>query len=128
MTPQRRDEPDRAWVVWAVVGVITLALCVAVVVVVGGAGGDGPDGDAASDGPVDGRAVYEQSCANCHAIDGAGAVGPQLSDGRLAERYPDDGDLIEVIADGRPDLGMPPFADALTDAEIAAVVEYVRTL
>ncbi|HMQ29016.1 MAG TPA: cytochrome c [Acidimicrobiales bacterium] len=125
MTPQRRDEPDRAWVVWAVVGVITLALCVVVVVVVGG-GGDG--GDVASDGPVDGRAVCEQSCANCHAVDGAGAVGPQLADGRVAERYPDDGDLIEVIAEGRPDLGMPPFADALTDAEIAAVAEYVRTL
>ena len=127
MTPQRRDEPDRGWVVWAIVGAITLALCVAVVVVVGG-GGDGADGGATADGPVDGQGVYEQSCANCHAIDGAGAVGPQLSDGRVEERYPDDDDLIEVIAEGRPDLGMPPFADALTEEQIVAVAEYVRTL
>ena len=124
MTPQRRDEPDRGWVVWAVVGAVTLALCVVVIVVIGGSGGD----EGASDGPVDGQAVYEQSCANCHAIDGSGAIGPKLSDGRVARRYPDIADQIEVIENGRPDTGMPPFGDELTDEQIRAVAEYERTL
>ena len=126
MTPQRRDEPDRAWVVWAIVGAVTLALCVVVIVVAGGGGGGG--GDSASDGPVDGQAIYEQSCANCHAIDGSGAIGPKLSDGRVGRRFPDIADQIEIIENGRPDTGMPPFADALTDEEIRAVAEYERTL
>ncbi len=127
MTPHRRDEPDRAWVVWAIVGAITLALCVAVVVVIGGSGGS--DGaDSASDEPVDGQAVYEQSCANCHAIDGAGAIGPKLSDGRVARRYPDVADQIAIIENGRADLGMPPFGTELSDEQIEAVAAYVRTL
>lgn len=123
MSPQRRDEPDRPWLVWAVVGAVTLALCVVVVVVVGGGGGD--DG---ADGPVDGQAIYEQSCANCHAIDGGGAIGPKLSDGRVVRRYPDIADHVEVIENGRPDTGMPPFGDALSDEQILAVAEYERTL
>lgn len=124
MTPRRRDEPDRGWVVWVIVGAITLVLCVAVIVVVGGGDGD----DTAADGPVDGQAVYEQSCANCHAIDGAGAIGPKLADGRVARRYPDIADQIEIIENGRPDTGMPPFGTELSDEQIEAVAEYVRSL
>lgn len=105
------------------VGAVTLALCAVAIVVIGG-GGD----DTAADGPVDGQAVYEQSCANCHAIDGAGAIGPKLADGRVVRRYPDIADHIEVIENGRPDAGMPPFGDELSDEQIRAVAEYERTL
>lgn len=124
MAPQRRNEPDRGWVVWAIVGAVTLALCVVVIVVVGGGGKD----DTASDEPADGQAVYEQSCANCHAIDGSGAIGPKLSDGRVVRRYPDIADQIEVITNGRPDTGMPPFGQELSAEQIRAVAEYERSL
>jgi mono/diheme cytochrome c family protein len=124
MSPQRRNEPDRSWVVWAVVGAVTLAACVIVVVVVGGGGDDGP----ADDEAIDAQALYEQHCANCHAIDGAGAVGPALNDGRVVERFPEIDDQIAVITVGRVDLGMPPFGDTLTEEQIQAVAEYTRQL
>lgn len=124
MSPQRRNEPDRSWVVWAVVGAVTLAACVIVVVVVGGGGDDGP----ADDEAIDAQALYEQHCANCHAVDGAGAIGPQLNDGRVVERFPEIDDQIAVITVGRADLGMPPFGDTLTEEQIQAVAEYTRQL
>lgn len=124
MSPQRRDQPDRSWVIWAVVGAITLVACVVVVVVVGGGGGDAP----ANDEAVDGQALYEVHCANCHAVDGAGAIGPQLNDGRVVERFPDVDDQIAVITAGRADLGMPPFGQTLTEEQIRAVAEYTRQL
>ncbi len=124
MSPQRHNEPDRSWVVWAVVGAVTLAACVIVVVVVGGGGDDGP----ADDEAIDAQALYEQHCANCHAVDGAGAIGPQLNDGRVVERFPEVDDQIAVITVGRVDLGMPPFGDTLTEEQIQAVAEYTRQL
>lgn len=126
MSPQRRDEPDRSWVVWAVVGAVTLAACVLVVVLVGGGGGDSP-GDPTSE-EVDGTALYEQHCANCHGVDGAGAIGPQLSNGRMVERFPDIEDEIAVITTGRVDLGMPPFGQTLTEEQIEAVAQHTRRL
>ena len=127
MTPQRRrDEPERPWLVWAVVGAVTLVACVVVVVVLGGGGGGE---DAATDGgDADGRTQYEQHCANCHGIDGQGAIGPALSQGRVVERFPDADDQARVVAEGRPDLGMPPFSQTLSDDQIDAVVAYTRTL
>ena len=125
MSPQRRDEPDRSWMVWAVVAAVTFAACVLVVVLVGGSAG-GPSGDSASDEVVDGEALYAQHCANCHAIDGAGAIGPQLNDGRMVERFPDVDDEVAVITAGRADLGMPPFSQTLTEEQIRAVAEHTR--
>lgn len=127
MSPQRRGEPDRSWVVWAVVGLVTLVACVVVVVVLGGGGG-GPAGDPSADGEVDGEALYAQHCANCHALDGSGAIGPQLSDGRVLERFPELADEVAVISAGRADLGMPPFGQTLTEEQIQAVAEHTRRL
>lgn len=112
--------------VWAVVAAVTLVACVIVVVVVGGGGGS--SGDSAEDVELDGEVLYAQHCANCHAIDGAGAIGPQLSDGRVAERFPDIDDEVAVIITGRADLGMPPFGQTLTEEQIRAVAEHTRGL
>lgn len=126
MSPQRRNQPDRSWVVWVVVGAVTLAACVAVVVLVGAGGGG--SSDEAGDDVVDGQALYEQHCANCHAIDGAGAIGPKLNEGQVVERFPLVDDEVAVITGGRVDLGMPPFAETLTEEQILAVAEYTRRL
>ena len=125
MTPQKRgQDAGGAWIVWAVVGAVTLVACVLVVVLVGGGKDDGPPPPE----DIDARALYEQHCANCHAVDGSGAVGPAINDGRVEEKYPDVADQIEVVAGGRVDLGMPPFAQTLSEAEIEAVVDYTRGL
>ena len=52
--------------------------------------------------------------------------GPKLSDGQVVERFPDVEDQIAVVTGGRG--GMPSFEGKLSPEEIAAVVEYTRTL
>jgi len=83
------------------------------------------DGSAAPAGP-DGAAIFKQRCASCHGADGGGSVGPQLNEGRMGEKYPDVADQIAVVTNGRGE--MPNFGSRLTPEEIAAVVEYTRTV
>ncbi len=86
--------------------------------------GSGPTSVAVSD---EGRKIYEQICQACHLADakgggGAGAVIPALAGNRNLE---DPKFMIEVLMKGRG--GMPWFNDILTPAQMAAVINYVRT-
>lgn len=85
--------------------------------------------------PVDGRAVYAQSCAACHGADGRGQAGyyPPLAGN--ADLWKDRLFPVLVVLHGlsgpiavegvRYDSAMPSFGH-LSDAQIAAVVNYVR--
>jgi mono/diheme cytochrome c family protein len=77
-------------------------------------------------GGVDGAAIYGQRCAGCHGGDGSGGIGPRLAGGRVVANFPDPEDQIAVVTNGRG--GMPAFAERLSPEEIAAVVEYTRTV
>ncbi|MNZ59575.1 Alcohol dehydrogenase cytochrome c subunit precursor [compost metagenome] len=74
----------------------------------------------------DGETLYRTICQACHLDQGQGARGaaayPALaSNPRLAAAaYP-----IYLVANGQ--AGMPSFKATLSDAEIAAVVGYIRT-
>lgn len=83
----------------------------------------GPDGTA-DEVLVTGRDIYTRRCASCHGASGGGGRGPAFEDGRVVERYPDTGDHIEVVRQGRG--AMPAFEDVLDPAEIEAVVRYTR--
>lgn len=84
-----------------------------------------------------GRKIYERECADCHGEEGEGAPGayPALA-GNRAVAMNVAANVIRVVLSGgylpatrgnpRP-FGMPPFAHVLNDAEIAAVVSYVRS-
>jgi len=73
-----------------------------------------------------GETIYADVCQGCHMPDGQGATGagtypalaknPKLS----AAAYP-----VFMVINGRK--GMPPFGNQLTDQQVAAVVNYVRT-
>jgi len=76
-------------------------------------------------GGIDGGALYGKSCAGCHGGDGSGGIGPRLA-GKVVVKFPDPAAQIAVVADGR--RGMPSFGTRLTAEEIAAVVEYTRTV
>ena len=73
-----------------------------------------------------GEELFANVCQGCHMPDAMGAAGagtyPSLAaDKNLAAgEYP-----IHLIVRGR--RGMPPFGDMMTDGQIAAVVNYVRT-
>jgi mono/diheme cytochrome c family protein len=77
-------------------------------------------------GGLDGAALYERNCAGCHGGDGSGGIGPPLGGGRVVARFPDPAEQIVVVTDGRG--GMPAFGGSLTAEEIAAIVEYTRTV
>jgi mono/diheme cytochrome c family protein len=74
----------------------------------------------------DGGALYRDICQGCHMSNGKGASGagayPALTADRklAAAGYP-----VLVVLHGQK--AMPGFAGMLSDAQVAAVVNYVRT-
>ena len=71
-----------------------------------------------------GRVVFESRCSRCHGSDGnGGEMGPAIR-GRLAAR--NDQQLMTLIHEGLPGQGMP--AIQVTDAEMAPLIRYLRTL
>ena len=84
----------------------------------------------------DGAALFQQQCAVCHQPLGQGLPGqfPPLARNRdifLGEDFPLRVVLLglsgRIAVNGQAiDSVMPPLGNALTDAQIAAVVNYVR--
>ncbi|MFZ4584457.1 MAG: c-type cytochrome [Acidimicrobiia bacterium] len=71
-----------------------------------------------------GRAIWVERCARCHGVSGGGAIGPQLSNGKVTAKYPTPEGEIQVVTKG---LGsMPAFGNTLSKDDIAAVVAYTR--
>ena len=75
---------------------------------------------------VDGDELYATRCASCHGADGSGTanVFPALAGDPLVVAEDPTAAILTVL-NGRG--GMPRWADELSDAEIAAILGYVRT-
>ena len=71
-----------------------------------------------------GKNVYLLRCVGCHGIDGSGIVGPDIRPDKVLEKYASASAMEKLIRGGLGD--MPEFGTKLSDAEIAAVVAYVR--
>jgi mono/diheme cytochrome c family protein len=83
-----------------------------------------------------GQAIYNDRCVSCHGEQGQGAVNayPPLAGSRKVQMA-SSVNLVRVVLHGgfapataanpRP-YGMPPFGQDLNDAEVAAVVSYLR--
>jgi mono/diheme cytochrome c family protein len=73
-----------------------------------------------------GEALYANVCQACHMSKGEGAVGagryPALAKN---ENLAASGYVLHVILKGQK--AMPPFARLMSDDQVAAVVNYVRT-
>jgi mono/diheme cytochrome c family protein len=89
------------------------------------------DGGVSMSGPVtfaqqDGPALFQAICQGCHMPTAEGAVGaaayPALANNKklAAAAYP-----VYTVMRGRK--AMPPLASYLSDAQVVAVVTYVRT-
>jgi len=75
--------------------------------------------------------VYKAKCAMCHGADGAGATpagkslkAPSFKDSSIVNKS--DADLITAVTKGKGK--MPANQGKMTDAQIKAVIAYVRTL
>ena len=94
-----------------------------------------------------GAEVYRTAgCSGCHGANGEGGVGPALHDGQSTKTFPTAADHIAWVKTGSapfqgqkygdpnrpggqrgPATGaMPAFAGQLSDAQVAAVVQYER--
>ncbi|MDO5290190.1 MAG: cytochrome c [Pseudomonadota bacterium] len=93
--------------------------------------------EAADNGPARaGARLYAQHCADCHGPRGQGVPGayPPLAGNRAVTMAHTD-NLLQIVLHGgfapatagnpRP-YGMPPFAQTLSDADIAAVLTHIR--
>ena len=73
-----------------------------------------------------GEQLFASVCRGCHMSDGKGATGagtyPSLAGNRNLEAggYP-----IEIVVNGQ--RGMPPFGSMMSNEQVAAVVNYLRT-
>ena len=78
-------------------------------------------------GTAEGAQIFQQFCVACHAADGSGSVGPNLTDpywlhgGRPTQ-------ILATVTNGVPDKGMVAWAGQLGPARVQKVVAYVLTL
>lgn len=100
----------------------------------------GPDYDRALGIPdettlYEGREIYFKSCVKCHgeALDGKGARAVQM-DPRPAPLKGPGSDWfspaaqLEIVRHGSPGTGMAPWSRSFTDAQIQAVMGWVRAM
>lgn len=78
-------------------------------------------------GIASGQSIFQTACAACHANDGGGGVGPNLTDeywmhgGSIA-------DIFKSIKYGWPDKGMKSWKDDFSPKQIAELSSYIRSL
>ena len=83
----------------------------------------------------EGQAVFERTCASCHGVDGKGLPGvfPPLAGSEYLAADPERAIAIvlhglrgPIVVDGRRYDGVMPPMNQLDDADVAAVLNYVR--
>lgn len=80
-----------------------------------------------ADGIAAGATIFDQVCAACHAKDGGGGVGPNLTD----DYWLHGGsvkDIFKTIKYGYPDKGMKSWKDDYSPNQIAQITSYVKSL
>lgn len=74
-----------------------------------------------------GKATFATACSACHAADGGGAIGPNLTDDYwLHGRTPME--VLHTIDQGVLEKGMPAWGKSLRPDQLLAVTAYVTTL
>ena len=87
-----------------------------------------------------GKTLYDRHCATCHGPEGKGPLGdwrqrgpdgryppPPLDDSAHAWHHPTKV-LHQAIGQGIPDTNMPAWGGKLSDAQIADLVVYIKSL
>jgi len=100
---------------------------------------------------VDGESLFNGNCARCHTrgfsfgrpeVSGGGRYGPSLRGGSTVRQFPKVEEMTKFIRESAPygqaygsggvghdaGGGMPHFGEVLSDEDIAAIIEYERSL
>lgn len=71
--------------------------------------------------------LFQSTCAACHAADGGGGVGPNLTDAYWLHGGSVK-DVFKSIKYGIPDKGMKSWKDDFSPKQIAGLASYIKTL
>ncbi len=74
-----------------------------------------------------GKKIYTSSCSPCHAADGGGVVGPNLTD----DYWIHGGsvkDVFKTIKYGVPEKGMQPWKGTFTPVQIAQLTSFIKSI
>ncbi len=72
-----------------------------------------------------GSTLFLQNCSFCHGRDaGGGETGPDLTRSKLVSQDIAGSKIAEVVREGRPDKGMPPFNFSASD--LASIVDFIH--
>lgn len=77
--------------------------------------------------PSPGQAIYTMYCAACHGPEGAGLVGPNLTD-TVFLHGGTKADIVKVITKGVGDKGMPTWEPILKPAQIDQVADHLVSM
>jgi cytochrome c oxidase cbb3-type subunit 3 len=75
----------------------------------------------------EGKKVFAATCAACHAQEGQGLVGPNLTD-KFWIHGNKPSDVAKSVTDGFADKGMPPWGQVLGQDKVRKVAAFVVTL
>ncbi len=97
----------------------------AAALLLGGAALAQPPAAAPAPALLPGEDLLSRNCGGCHGYDLDGGSGPSLfADTLLSKRT--DAMLLYTIQNGRPGTRMPPWKALLNDAQIGAIIAYMR--
>jgi cytochrome c oxidase cbb3-type subunit 3 len=72
-----------------------------------------------------GATLFLQNCSFCHGRDaGGGETGPDLTRSKLVSKDVAGSKIAEVVREGRPDKGMPPFN--FSPSDLASIVDFIH--
>ena len=77
---------------------------------------------------ADAEALWVQNCASCHGKDGSGntVMGKKLGVKDFTKEQSSDAEATNIIKNGKGN--MSAYKDKLSDADVTALVAYVRSL
>lgn len=76
---------------------------------------------------AEGKQVYATTCAACHAQEGQGLVGPNLTD-KFWLHGNKPSEIAKSVTDGFADKGMPPWGQILGQDKVRKVAAFVLSL
>ncbi len=75
----------------------------------------------------EGLTLFSQNCATCHGQEGTGGgIGPVLQGNQFIQQATD-GDLRQLIEQGRAGTPMPPFGGTLNAGQIGSLIQLLRS-
>ena len=74
---------------------------------------------------IDAAAIFAANCSPCHGANRQGGVCPDITASALESRGRTDEYIQDIITNGRG--GMPPWNSKLTQAQIEALLKFLRS-